>query len=72
LRELDLNNTPTLNHQFSSKETDFKNLKPLTMKKVIYILMFVLLSGATFSSCTEEEIAPTTELNGGGTAMDPK
>lgn len=35
------------------------------MKKIIYILLFVFVSGLTFSSCTEEEVAPSSELENG-------
>ncbi|HTJ48941.1 MAG TPA: hypothetical protein VL443_05760 [Cyclobacteriaceae bacterium] len=42
------------------------------MKKIIYISLLILITGLTFSSCTEEEVAPTTELNGGGSGTgDP-
>lgn len=34
------------------------------MKKFIYIALFALVSSLTFASCTEEEVAPSTE-NGG-------
>jgi len=73
LREKIINNAPTLNYQFSSKEFHFKNLKPLnTMKKIIYILLFSFVASAAITSCTEEEVTPSTEFNGGGSAMDPK
>jgi hypothetical protein len=42
------------------------------MKKIIYILLLAFAAGVTITSCTEEEIKPSTELNGGGTASDPK
>jgi hypothetical protein len=42
------------------------------MKKFIYILLLAGAASVTISSCTEEEISPSTELNGGGTASDPK
>lgn len=42
------------------------------MKKLIYILMFALVTAVSFTSCTEEEVAPSTELeNGLGEASDP-
>ncbi len=42
------------------------------MKKLFYILFIALVSALTFSACTEEEVAPSTELNGaGGGAADP-
>jgi hypothetical protein len=43
------------------------------MKKIIYILLFSFVSTITFTACTEEEVTPNTELNGGGAAdKDPK
>jgi len=42
------------------------------MKKVIYILLVTLVTVSTLSSCTEDEITPSTELNGGGGASEPK
>lgn len=42
------------------------------MKKIFYLSLIVIITSATISSCTEEEIKPTTELNGGGNASDPK
>jgi len=42
------------------------------MKKIIYILLIGFTSLLTFSSCTEEEVKPTSELNGGGGVSDPK
>ena len=32
------------------------------MKKIIYILLIGFTSLVTFSSCTEEEVKPTSEL----------
>jgi hypothetical protein len=42
------------------------------MKKIVYILLLAFASATLFSSCTEEEVTPNVELNGGGAAMDPK
>ena len=42
------------------------------MKKLIYILMLSLLAGITVTSCTEEEVTPQVELNGGGGVSDDK
>jgi hypothetical protein len=42
------------------------------MKKVIYIILFAFVAGSTITACTEEEVAPRTDLNGGGMASDPK
>ena len=36
------------------------------MKKLIYIILFAFVTAMSVSACTEEEITPTTELNGGG------
>lgn len=43
------------------------------MKKLFFILFFASVTALTFSSCTEEEIAPSSELeNGGGQgSIDP-
>ncbi|MFZ6014254.1 MAG: hypothetical protein ACOYXT_28190 [Bacteroidota bacterium] len=41
------------------------------MKKVIYAILFSLVTCITISSCTEEQIEPKTELdNGGGSAIE--
>ena len=43
------------------------------MKKFIYILLVVLVSTVAFTSCTEEEVAPSSELeNGQGNASADK
>ncbi|MFD0998437.1 hypothetical protein ACFQ21_03935 [Ohtaekwangia kribbensis] len=43
------------------------------MKKIIYILLIAFSCALTITSCTEEEITPTsTDMNGGGGGMDPK
>lgn len=36
------------------------------MKKFIYILFFAFVCAVSFSSCTEEEVKPTSELDNGG------
>ena len=42
------------------------------MKKFIYGFLLALVVTVTVSSCTEEEVKPSTELeNGGGGASDP-
>ncbi len=43
------------------------------MKKFIYICLFTIVSAATFSACSEEEIKPqtTTESTGAG-SVDKK
>jgi hypothetical protein len=42
------------------------------MKKLIYILLLSFVTAVSFTSCTEEDVKPSTELNGGGTGSDPK
>ncbi len=39
------------------------------MKKLLYLIIILSLSAATFSSCTEEEVKPQTEGNSGGTPI---
>jgi hypothetical protein len=42
------------------------------MKKLLYIVLFAFASSIAFSSCTEEEVTPTSETNSnGGGASDP-
>lgn len=41
------------------------------MKKFIYILLFVFVVSASFTACTEEEVAPSTELENGGNSNTP-
>jgi hypothetical protein len=41
------------------------------MKKILYILAVVLTTSLTFSSCTEDDVTPRTELAGGGGSHDP-
>jgi hypothetical protein len=44
------------------------------MKKFIYILVIGLTLSLSFTSCTEEDVAPNTELKkaaSGGTGSDP-
>lgn len=40
------------------------------MKKIIYALLIAISSALTFTACTEEEVAPSTE-NGGTLELDP-
>jgi len=61
---------PILTHQFTRKNLQ-KSKPTKTMKKFIYVLLFAIVSAMTISSCTEEEIAPSTE-NGGGGVSEPK
>jgi len=42
------------------------------MKKIIYILLFAFTAAISITACTEEEVTPSTELNGGGAGIDPK
>jgi hypothetical protein len=42
------------------------------MKKFIYIALFAVVTAMSVTACTEEEIKPSTEMNGGGTDMDPR
>jgi len=46
------------------------------MKKFIYILVIGLTLSLSFTSCTEEDVAPNNELKntsaGGGSGSDPK
>ena len=41
------------------------------MKKVIAIILFSFVASVAVTSCTDENITPSTQ-NGGGNAMDPK
>jgi len=42
------------------------------MKKLFYLIVFFIASSVALSACTEEEIAPANQENGGGTASDPR
>ena len=42
------------------------------MKKIIYTILIVFAGAVSFTACTEEEVTPNTELNGGGGASEPK
>ena len=43
------------------------------MKKLIYIVLFAFVTAMSVTACTEEEIKPNTELNGGGGGInDPR
>jgi hypothetical protein len=42
------------------------------MKKLIYIVLFAFVTAMSVTACTEEEVKPSSELNGGGTGSDPK
>jgi hypothetical protein len=41
------------------------------MRKLIYIVLIAMLTTATVTSCTEQEVNPR-EGGGGGTGNDPK
>lgn len=51
---------------YNLKTNPIKNLIPLKMKKFIYILVLAFVCAASFTSCTEEEVAPKSELENGG------
>jgi hypothetical protein len=36
------------------------------MKKIIYIILFALVSSVAVTACTEEEVTPQQTFNGGG------
>ncbi|MEO5602408.1 MAG: hypothetical protein ABIR06_15920 [Cyclobacteriaceae bacterium] len=40
------------------------------MKRIIFTLLIAISSAMTFTSCTEEEVAPNTE-NGGAVFKEP-
>ncbi|HTF17682.1 MAG TPA: hypothetical protein VK658_06395 [Chryseolinea sp.] len=42
------------------------------MKKVIYMVLLAFATSLAFTACTEEEVAPSTVMNGGGGGLDPK
>ena len=53
------------------KPKNLPKLNSIIMKKLFYLLAFVLITSVSMTSCTEEEIAPQTELrNGAGDGMD--
>ena len=39
------------------------------MKKLIYFILFLVITSATITSCIEEEVKPQTEANGGGAPL---
>jgi hypothetical protein len=39
------------------------------MKKIIYIFMICLVTSLTVTSCTKEEVKPSTGSNAGGTPI---
>jgi len=51
---------------YNLKTKTTKNLTPIKMKKIIYVITLVFVCAASFTSCTEEEVAPKTELENGG------
>jgi hypothetical protein len=42
------------------------------MKKLIYTLLIAFAASMSFTACTEEEVKPSSELNGGGHGSDPR
>ena len=41
------------------------------MKKLLYIFLLAVATSLTITSCTEEEVTPKSEFNGGGADVDP-
>lgn len=41
------------------------------MKKIVYLLLIAFVAALSITACTEEEVVPNTELNGGGNPSDP-
>lgn len=41
------------------------------MKKILYLLAFLTVIAFSFTACTEEEVSPSIEANGGGGGSDP-
>ena len=39
------------------------------MKKLIYLILFIMIISASITSCIEEEVKPQTEANGGGAPL---
>jgi hypothetical protein len=44
------------------------------MKKLLYILLFAIVSASTITACTEEEVTPSSQdaVASGGGVTDPK
>lgn len=42
------------------------------MKKFIYIALFAIVSAASFSACSDEEIKPQSEMEGSGVGSNDK
>jgi hypothetical protein len=42
------------------------------MKKLFYLLLFLIVASATITSCTEEEVKPQTEDNSNSAAKPIK
>lgn len=42
------------------------------MKKLIYLALFAFATSLAITSCTEEEVKPTTVMNGGGNGVEVK
>ncbi|NJM25721.1 MAG: hypothetical protein HC859_09760 [Bacteroidia bacterium] len=61
---------PTFGLQFNQKNKQ-KPKAQNHMKKLFYVLMFALASGLAITSCTEEEVKPSTDNGGGGGQIDP-
>ncbi len=62
-----------MTHQIKRTETNKKPKPYKTMKKIIYSLIIVCASGFAFTSCSEEEVKPSTDYPvGGGTGQHDK
>ncbi len=42
------------------------------MKKVFYMILIAFATSMAITACTEEEVAPSTVMNGGGDFKDPR
>jgi len=42
------------------------------MKKILYVILFVITIATSFTACTEENVAPKTNEGGSGGGIDPK
>jgi hypothetical protein len=65
-------NQPPLDYNLS---TNREKPKPITtMKKFLYVLLMIMSTAVTLSSCTEEEVKPNIDLGtgseGGGYGHD--
>jgi hypothetical protein len=42
------------------------------MKKILSIILITIATSIAISSCTDEEITPSSQVNGGSGVQDPK